>query len=247
MFKRKHHLDIALVLQALDPKCLAEHHCYFGGGTAMVLQRGEYRQSDDINFLVSDLQGYRALRQMLGGAAGLAPIAREGLAIELEREIRADQYGVRTRVRAGESVIKFEIVLEGRIRLEQPARADKICGLATLRPLDMASEKLLANADRWRDDAVYSRDIIDLAMLEAPATLLEAACTKAETAYGNSVRKAVADAIHMLKNNPKRLDECMQALSIEDVAKQKLWSEIRRLGKVLPERDGEVEHPQQRG
>lgn len=247
LFSRKHHRDIALVLQALDPARLAQHHCLFGGGTAMVLQRGEYRQSDDIDFLVSDLQGYRALRQLLGGAEGLNPITRPGLAIELDREVRADQYGIRTRVRSGESILKFEIVLEARIQLEEPAPGGEICGLRALSPLDMAAEKLLANADRWRDDAVYSRDIIDLAMLDAPANLLEAACAKAEVAYGESVRKALSDAIDMLKGNPRRLDECIMALAIEGVAKQKLWSQIRRLGKALPERDDEADHPRPRG
>jgi hypothetical protein len=45
---------------------LSLRHCYFGGGTAMALRYGEYRESVDIDFLVSDLAGYREMRQLLG-------------------------------------------------------------------------------------------------------------------------------------------------------------------------------------
>jgi hypothetical protein len=62
--------------------------------------------------------------------------------------------------------IKFEIILEGRIQLDSPDFQDEICGIATLTLLDMVTSKLLANSDRWRDDAVFSRDLIDLAMME---------------------------------------------------------------------------------
>ena len=99
MFERPHHRDVALVLQSLDPQVLAARCCWFGGGTAMALRYGEYRESVDIDFLVADLAGYRALRQMLGGADGLAPLVRPGMHLELARELRADQYGIRTQVR----------------------------------------------------------------------------------------------------------------------------------------------------
>lgn len=45
MFERPHHRDVALVLQSLEPQALADRHCYFGGGTAMALRHGEYRES----------------------------------------------------------------------------------------------------------------------------------------------------------------------------------------------------------
>src|SRR4051812_47311889 len=182
LFERPHHRDVALVLQALEPAALAQRRCYFGGGTAMALRYGEYRESLDIDFVVADIAGYRELRQLLG--TGLEPIVRERMHIELAREIRADQYGIRTQVRAGESRIKFEITLEARIDLANPADEDRVCGVQTLAPIDLAAETLLANADRWRDDAVFNRDVIDLAMMRADRTQLEAACIKAEGAYG---------------------------------------------------------------
>ena len=167
LFERPHHRDVALVLQSLDAPALSQRHCYFGGGTAMALRYGEYRESVDIDFVISDLTGYRDLRQMLGNVRDFLPIAREGIEVELAREVRADQYGIRTQIRSGESTIKFEIVLEARIDLSVPDDGDRVCGIQTLAPIDLAAEKLLANADRWADDSVYSRDLIDLAMMRA--------------------------------------------------------------------------------
>lgn len=235
MFEREHHRNVALVLQSLQPDLLAQRHCLFGGGTAMALRYGEYRESIDIDFLVSDLAGYRELRQMLGGAAGLGPIVRPGMALELARDVRADQYGIRTHVRSGNSVIKFEILLEARITLSAPRDGDRICGLQTLTPLDLATEKLLANADRWADDSVFSRDLIDLAMQGSDRKLLQAACEKAEGPYGGSVRRAVAEAAEALRKRPHRLDECMKALGMQKVTKAQLWQAMRRVERALPE------------
>jgi hypothetical protein len=234
LFEREHHRNVALVLQALDPQVLAGHHCWFGGGTAMALRHGEYRESVDIDFLVADRSGYRDLRQMLGGAASLGPLVRPGLAVQLARELRADQYGIRTQVRSGTALIKFEIVLEARIDFEEPGPQDQVCGIRTLAPVDLAAEKLLANADRWPDDGVFSRDLIDLAMQGASPALLQAACAKAEAAYGAAVRRALAAAVEALRKRPHRLDECMRALGITGLSKAQLWTRIRALAKALP-------------
>jgi hypothetical protein len=40
-----------------------------------------------------------------------------------------------------------------------------VCGIATLTPLNMLTSKSLANSDRWNDDGVFNRDVIDLAMM----------------------------------------------------------------------------------
>lgn len=234
MFEREHHRNVALVLQALDPQALAQRSCWFGGGTAMALRYGEYRESLDIDFLVSDLAGYRELRQMLGGVAGLEPLLRPGMAVERVREVRTDQYGIRTHVRSGGAIVKFEIVLEARIALERPEATDAICGVAALTPLDLAAEKLLANADRWNDDAVFSRDLVDLACQGAAPAVLKVACAKAEAAYGASIRRSLAAAVKALRQRPHRLDECMKALRIDTISKAQLWARIRRLEKALP-------------
>ncbi len=228
MFKRDHHLRIATVLQALDAETLSAHGCLFGGGTAIVLTHGEYRESVDIDFLISDLEGYRKLRQLIKTTNDLTPIVRQGLQINLSRDVRTDQYGIRTIIKQGEVEIKFEIVFEGRIILEAPSTQNIVCGVSTLSPLDMATSKLLANSDRWSDDSVFSRDLIDLAMLEMPPAQYRQAIEKAQQAYGDSIKNDLAQAIESLKERRGRLNDCISALKI-DLPEALLWDRIRRL------------------
>ena len=62
LFDRVHHVRVGRVLDALDAELLAAANCYFGGGTAIALRHGEYRESVDVDFVVSDISGYSALR-----------------------------------------------------------------------------------------------------------------------------------------------------------------------------------------
>jgi predicted nucleotidyltransferase len=107
LFEREHHRQVAAVLESLNADLLVEHACLFGGGTAIVLTHGEYRESADIDFLVSSLAGYRTLRQLVTSGRGLQALARTGASLEQAREVRADQYGLRTRVRALGTEIKL--------------------------------------------------------------------------------------------------------------------------------------------
>lgn len=126
MFERPHHQRVAQVLASLDANLLARSHCLFGGGTAVALRHGEYRESVDIDFLVSDIDGYRHLRQLLTGNQGLGALARQGSEIRQSAELRADQYGIRSSVRVNDIEIKFEIVLEARIELELPGAEERL-------------------------------------------------------------------------------------------------------------------------
>ena len=91
MFQRPHHQRIARVLDLLDADTLRAHRCYFGGGTAIALRYGEYRESVDMDFMVSELAAYRALRQQLTGPAGLGAILRSGATLPgPPHELRAD-------------------------------------------------------------------------------------------------------------------------------------------------------------
>lgn len=65
MLRLEHHRRIATLLGQLKPELLRRHHCLFGGGTAIALRYGEFRQSVDVDLLVSDRQGYRELRQLI--------------------------------------------------------------------------------------------------------------------------------------------------------------------------------------
>lgn len=228
MFEREHHRRIAGVLEALDADLLLRRRCLFGGGTAIALRHGEYRESVDMDFIVSDLSCYRDLRQLLTGPAGLQALARPGAALRSLRELRADQYGLRTVIEAGTAQIKFEIVLEARIQIDPPGEADRICGVAALTPLDMAASKLLANSDRWADDSVFSRDLIDLAMMQPRGVLWQRATDKAQAAYGDSIEADLAKAVDHLLSREGRLDRCMAALRIS-APKALLWQRIKAL------------------
>lgn len=233
MFERPHHRRIARVLATLNGDLLREANCLFGGGTAMALRFGEYRESVDMDFLVSDLDSYRRLRQLLTGGSGLSGLLRsDGEKFRLAREIRADQYGIRTTLLVDEAPIKFEIVLEGRIGIDTPGGKDAVCGISTLTPLDMVTGKLLANADRWRDDGVFSRDVIDLAMMSPSLPLLRKAVLKAEGAYGEAITRDLERAIECLQIRPDWLARCMQVMAMH-LPKAVLWSKIRALRRVL--------------
>src|SRR5262245_10661424 len=92
-FRRARHRTVAAALTALDAGFLERVQCYFAGGTRIVLELDEYRESEDLDFLCSSQDGYRALRSTVGDASLgqilVAPVA-------LRREVRADRYGIRT-------------------------------------------------------------------------------------------------------------------------------------------------------
>ncbi|SFN31824.1 nucleotidyl transferase AbiEii/AbiGii toxin family protein [Dokdonella immobilis] len=233
MFDRPHHQRIASVLSSLDGELLRTFQCWFGGGTAIALMFGEYRESVDIDFLVSDAAGYRELRQRLRGARDLSALTRADVRpIDCERDMRADQYGIRTVLDVQGTPIKFEIVREARIAFEASRRTQRVCGISTLSRQDLAACKLLANADRWRDDSVFARDVIDLAMLDLPPRALRPALVKAIASYGVSVVADLQLALASLRERPERLHRCLQALSITLPAaalQQKLRSLARRV------------------
>lgn len=244
MFERPHHRRIAQVLGALDGDRLRELKCWFGGGTAIALRHGEFRESVDIDFLVSDAEGYRRLRQQLAGAADIGALLRVGApSVALARDIRVDQYGIRTALLVDGVPIKFEIIREARIPLEEPAHGDAVYGISTLAAVDMAASKLLANSDRWRDDSAFSRDAIDLAMMELPPRRLRPAVDKARTAYGAAVVEDLRRALDALRDRPAHLERCLQAMAIAmapAAMQQRLRALRRRLERAagaLPEDD----------
>lgn len=202
------------MLAALDGDLLATHACWFGGGTALALRFGEYRESVDIDFLVSELAGYRSIRHLVAGAADLAAITTDPRAFTLAREARADQYGVRVLLQVEGVPIKLEFVHESRVSLERPGAEDTVCGVATLVRLDMITTKLLANSDRWSDDGAFSRDLVDLAMLAPSPAELRLALDKAAGAYGPSVETDLAKAIRRLQEREGRLERCMAAMAM---------------------------------
>lgn len=225
MFRRLHHQRVAEVLSTLDAPLLAEHNCWFGGGTAIVLANGEYRESVDIAFLVSDQQSYRKLRQIVRDH-GLDALATSEL--DLGRAPSVDGYGIRTSMLVAGVAIKFEIIHEGRVDLDTPSPEDEICGVRILTRTDQVASKLLANDDRWADTSTFSRDLIDLAMMKPDAAALRAGAHKAVDAYGKTVGESLNNAISYLRERPHRLDEYLRALKL-DAPRAVVWQSVRDL------------------
>lgn len=224
MFKRERHQKILGVLEKMDRHFLEDAKCYFGGGTAIALLHGEFRESDDIDFLCADQDGYRKLRNSVFDN-GLNDIFSGG--IELMREVRADRYGIRTYISVSGTAVKFEILREDRIKLIGAT----VPGLPVpcLTDIDLFAEKLLVNVDRYADKSVMSRDIIDLMMMESKSGCIpEAAWNKAINAYGHSVQGAFEKAKDLLRSHPEYLHNCMLKLGIsEEVGKsleRALWA-----------------------
>lgn len=222
MFDRPHHQRIARFLASLNADFLAQSGCYFGGGTAIVLSLNEYRESVDVDFLCSSIDGYRVLRNTITNAS-LGDILSQP--VELARDVRADRYGIRTFVRVDGMPIRFEIVSERRIDIA--GAIDPVFGVPTLSREDMYAEKLLANADRCGDVSVASRDAIDLAMLiEHWGNVPEKAWVKARRAYGQSIDTSYMKAIELVSDQAY-LASCLQKMHMEPALVERIPDLLR--------------------
>lgn len=231
-FNRPHHQKIAYVLSSLDKKKLLDASCYFGGGTAIALKYGEYRESVDIDFMVSDLNGYRSLRNESTNQGGIANLFSAMNLIDASADVRADQYGIRTFLKVMETSIKFEIVLEGRVKFDLPEYSDDLPGVPCLSNVDLIASKLLANSDRWGDVSVYSRDLIDLAMMTHDKDEWDQALTKSSGAYGEAIKKDLVKAMDMFLRQPIYVQRCCKNLKI-DIPPSSLIDRVRHLEKYV--------------
>ena len=212
MFTQDFHQKIITVLHQLNTNFLQDCHAYFGGGTFICLNYGEYRLSKDIDFLCSTGSGYRLLRQTLGQNKYNALFNTQNN-ITFPQEIQANQYGIRFPLLIEGTLIKFEIIMEGRIELEAPD-FPQWSSVPCLNLVDCFAEKLLANADRWIDGSVESRDLIDLAVLRLNASIPPQAIEKAESAY--PVIEPLKEAIANFQQKPNYRDKCFQSLRINN-------------------------------
>jgi hypothetical protein len=205
-----------------------EHQCFFGGGTAIALRYGEFRESIDIDFLISDIGLYGKVRNDIRDHHDLSPLLLPGKTLELIRELRTDQYGIRTVIGIGEAKIKLEIISEGRISFDLPEPKEFIDGIPSLTRLDSIASKLLVNSDRYADDSVYSLDLIDLAMIKPTKKELHLAMEKAKKAYGDSIQRDLVRSIDYLFRREKRLDKCTDYLKI-DLPVSVIYQKIQKL------------------
>lgn len=212
MVTQDFHQKIITILHQLNSNFLQDCQAYFGGGTFICLNYGEYRLSKDIDFLCSTGSGYRLLRQALGQKNYQALFITQNN-ITFPQEIQANQYGIRFPLLIEGTMIKFEIIREGRIELEEPDFPDW-SPVPCLSLIDCFAEKLLANADRWIDSSVESRDLIDLAVLRLNASIPSQAIEKAEAAY--PVIEPLKEAIANFQQKPNYRDKCFQLLQINN-------------------------------
>jgi hypothetical protein len=213
-YKRARHKLVQSLLGKLDADFLKKAECYFGGGTRIVLELDEYRESADVDLLCSSRQGYRELRSTVSHIS-LGNIASEPLS--LAREVTADLYGIRTFIDIDGEKVKFEIVNEARIDLRGADVTD--LPVPCLDQRTCFAEKFLANSDRWADRAVLSRDVIDLAFMmnawgEEPA---RQGFEDATAAYGAAIERDLKLAVRLL-GDKEYYKRCVTGLSIADSA-----------------------------
>jgi len=233
VFERVHHQRIEHLLGLLDSDLLRACRCWFGGGTAIVLRYGEYRESRDIDFLVSDADGYRELRKRVNQRDGILMLfSAPDRSVPPCHSVRTDRYGIRTRFDVAGRAIKFEIVLEGHIELDMPTSGNELCGVAAVTPVDMAATKLMANADRWADDGTFNRDLLDLAMIDSPPKQLRAAACKARGAYGDDIIRNLDRAIKRLRDRDGWMQRCLDQLQFR-LPKALVWDRVRTLQRRL--------------
>lgn len=199
------------MLESLKQDLLLRNQCLFGGGTAIVLSLGEYRESVNIDLIVSSTDGYRELRSLVN-AQGIEALMNRPL--PLRREARIDQYGIRCAFEVDGVAIKFEIVFEGRLVLRDPIPEDRVNGVWALTLRDKVATKLMANSDRWADDSMWSRDLIDLALLAQGGPVDPDGVAAAVKAYGRSVIDDFGKARTGLLERDGRLRECMKRLQM---------------------------------
>lgn len=79
---------------------------------------------------------------------------------------------------------------------------------------------------------MFSRDVIDLAMMGLRLPLLRLALAKAEQAYGPAVARDLTKAIDRLQERQGWLERCMKTMAMA-LPKAVLWQKIRSLRKLL--------------
>lgn len=216
MFELEHHQQIQFILNSLDSSIFHETGAAFGGGTLITLLNDEYRWSKDIDFICPVGNGYKKLRELVFDSMHKpAVFFSKTDRLCFPRDLVANQYGIRFSVVIDGKPIKFEIVAEGRISLGELEQLDWL-SVPSLGFDDQCTEKLLANADRWNDSSIESRDLIDLAVLRLNKKISDDAINKAESAY--SVIKPLQSALEEFQSKRGYRDSCFEALEVKDSA-----------------------------
>src|SRR4051794_106249 len=110
------HNQVVTVLRMLKAEFLESCGAYFGDGTLLALSYGEYRLSRNIDFLCCYGADFSRLRNAIYDR-GLNALFQSAYvnSFQIPRELRTDRDGVRFSIAIADSILKFEIVAEGRI------------------------------------------------------------------------------------------------------------------------------------
>ncbi len=219
-FEIGHHQLIYRVLESLNCEFLSECRAYFGGGTLISLDLGEYRISNDIDFICSLGADYRKLRNTISDSPGERLrqrnpriLLKDNSDLEIAR-FTADRYGIRMAIVVDGIPIKTEIIAESRFELDSP-RQPSWSPVECLSITDCFTSKLLANADRYADPSVHSRDLIDLAFLRNSQSIPPVAIEKAEAAY--RVMSPLNAALTKFQADADLRFHCYENLAISEV------------------------------
>ncbi len=216
-FKVERHQIIHFVLEELNHEFLNECQAYFGGGTLISLDLGEYRTSNDIDFICAYGADYRKLRSTIASNSPRI-LLKNNSELEILR-FTTDQYGVRMAIVVNGVIIKTEIIAEARFELDSP-RQPVWSPVKCLSISDCFTSKLLANADRYADESVHSRDLIDLAFLRIEQSTPPLAIAKAEAAY--PVSPALTTALSQFQSRADYRFHCYESLNIPAAFHSKL-------------------------
>jgi hypothetical protein len=215
VFDSHRHRSVLATLEVMNAEALARCGFLFGGGTRIVLDLGEYRESEDVDFLCSSSAGYAEMRIAVKSRSYAALFTPDGLSkLSFQREPRIDQYGIRFPAKLGDETLKVELVREARIDLD-PGIRPPWSPVDCLALVDCYAEKLLANSDRWADRQFLSRDLLDLAALRAlRGPIPPEAWSKVERAYKSAPREDLTKALALLEADAKYRRRCLESLAV---------------------------------
>jgi hypothetical protein len=228
-FKLDHHNKILTILESFNRDLLNESFAYFGGGTLLTLDFEEYRWSKDVDFIcpVSTL-GYKNLRTAIYDG-GYKALFHDLTQLRIGHST-TDQYGIRMLIIVGGLSVKVEIIAEVRFELDPP-RYLEWTSVPCLSLNDCFTSKLLANSDRFRDDSLEARDLIDLAVLRLRSPIPPSAIDKAEKTY--EVMRPLKDAVQSFQTRPDFRYKCFEGLRINSAKIPRVTDGLDLLAKDL--------------
>ncbi|MEH2108311.1 nucleotidyl transferase AbiEii/AbiGii toxin family protein [Nostoc sp.] len=126
--------------------------------------------------------------------------------------------------------IKTEIIAETRFQLDPP-RYPKWLLVPCLSFNDCFTSKLLSNSDRYADDSVEARDLIDLAVLRLQSPIPQVSIEKPEKAY--QLIRPLERAIALFQGRPDYREKCFLGLQVDQAQIPKIIDGIDLLSMDL--------------